>query len=203
MKRKAEDELGPHSAKRSPSASLTMNMSNSRSGGSNSPAQAQETVGEAGRGRTETNKATARPTSLGSTTEVKVPKRRLAATKEISPPPLRRSVAIGREVTTVQYRSAIANMYMLASISSTTQSKFMMTYPNGALRITRTPGRGKTKNCVNLQDVIHKQHLISACVFSFFISEPEFFAHLPLSDSSNAVPVSESNRPSRSGKLTS
>jgi hypothetical protein len=67
-----------------------------------------------------------------------------------------------------------------------------MKYPNGALRITRTPGRklDQSKNCVNLDDVIHKEHLISACVFSFFIGGDELYKHLPLSHSSDAVPVS-------------
>jgi hypothetical protein len=46
-----------------------------------------------------------------------------------------------------------------------------------------------SKNCVNLQDVIHKQHLVSACVFSFFIGDEELFDHLPLSHSSVNVPV--------------
>jgi hypothetical protein len=40
--------------------------------------------------------------------------------------------------------------------------------------------------------VIHKEHLISACVFSFFIGDGELYNHLPLSHSSNAVPVSRS-----------
>jgi hypothetical protein len=69
-------------------------------------------------------------------------------------------------------------------------SKPTMKYPNGALRITRTPGRAQSKNCVNLPDVIHKEHLISACVFSFFIAGDELYDHLPLSHSSDAVPVS-------------
>ncbi|TVY86325.1 Tyrosyl-DNA phosphodiesterase, partial [Lachnellula willkommii] len=68
-------------------------------------------------------------------------------------------------------------------------SKLSITYPNGALRITRTPGRGNTKNCVNLTDVIHARHLISACIFSFYIGDNELYEHLPLSHSSNAVPI--------------
>lgn len=62
-------------------------------------------------------------------------------------------------------------------------------FPNGALRITRTPGRLRSKNCINLTDVIHKDSLVSACVFSFFIANEELFEHLPLSRTSNAVPV--------------
>lgn len=64
-----------------------------------------------------------------------------------------------------------------------------MAFPNGALRITRTPGRSRAKNCINLTDVIHKDSLASACVFSFFIANEELFEHLPLSRTSNAVPV--------------
>ncbi|KAF8847027.1 phospholipase D/nuclease [Acephala macrosclerotiorum] len=73
--------------------------------------------------------------------------------------------------------------------SSISSSKITMTYPNGGIRITRTPGRQTTKNCVNLKDLIDKQHLISACVFSFFIANEELFPYLPLSHSSNAVPI--------------
>ncbi|TVY67547.1 Tyrosyl-DNA phosphodiesterase [Lachnellula suecica] len=45
------------------------------------------------------------------------------------------------------------------------------------------------KNCVRLEDVIHKEHLLSACVFSFFIAQEELFDHLPFSLSSNKVPI--------------
>ena len=95
-----------------------------------------------------------------------------------------------------------ADSYTLASLSSASASKITITYPNGALRITRTPGRQKTKNCVNLEDVIHKQHLISACVFSFFIGDRELYDHLPLSHSSDAVPVSASHTPPSSIRMT-
>ncbi|KAI8633533.1 tyrosyl-DNA phosphodiesterase I [Xylariaceae sp. FL1651] len=64
-----------------------------------------------------------------------------------------------------------------------------MTYPTGALRITRTPGRKDTKNCVNLSEVIHKDHLKSACIYSFFIAEEELYSHLPLSHTSDEVPI--------------
>lgn len=60
------------------------------------------------------------------------------------------------------------------------------------MRITRTPGRQDTKNCVNLYDVIHKENPLSACIFSFFIGGDELFRHLPLSHASNAVPASVS-----------
>lgn len=64
-----------------------------------------------------------------------------------------------------------------------------MSFPNGAVRITRTPGRSRAKNCINLTDVIHKDSLESACIFSFFVANEELFEHLPLSRTSNAVPV--------------
>lgn len=66
-----------------------------------------------------------------------------------------------------------------------------MAYPNGALRITRTPGRLNYKNCVGLSDIINKEHLVSACIFAFYIADEEFLPYLPISTSStNAVPVS-------------
>ncbi len=65
-----------------------------------------------------------------------------------------------------------------------------MKYGNGAIRITRTAGRKHAKNCVNLQDVIHKEHLESACIYSFFIAEEELYEHLPLSHTSGGIPVS-------------
>lgn len=77
-----------------------------------------------------------------------------------------------------------------ADAAKSIQPGISMAFPHGALRITRTPGRRNAKNCINLNDVIHKEHLLSACVFSFFISDEELFPHLPLSDSSHAVPVS-------------
>lgn len=69
-------------------------------------------------------------------------------------------------------------------------SKVTMAFPEGALRITRTPGRKNQKNCINLGDLIHKDHLVSACIYAFFIARNELFRHLPLSNSSNDVPVS-------------
>lgn len=71
------------------------------------------------------------------------------------------------------------------------QASPAMAYPNGGIRITRTPGRKTAKNCVNLKDLIHKDQLISACIFSFYIADDELFPHLPLSHSSNAKPVSD------------
>ncbi|KAL1882211.1 hypothetical protein Daus18300_000697 [Diaporthe australafricana] len=76
-----------------------------------------------------------------------------------------------------------------ATRSTSGLSDARMAFPDGALRITRTPGRLRAKNCINLADVIHKDSLISACVFSFFIANDELFKHLPLSKTSDAVPV--------------
>ncbi|KAK8119694.1 ubiquitin interaction domain-containing protein [Apiospora kogelbergensis] len=65
-----------------------------------------------------------------------------------------------------------------------------MAYPNGALRITRTPGRLNDKNCVGLGDIINKEHLVSACIFAFYIADEEFLPYLPISTSStDAVPI--------------
>lgn len=65
-----------------------------------------------------------------------------------------------------------------------------MKYPNGGIRLTRTPGRQNARNCVNLKDVIESPDcLISALIFSFFIADDEIFPYLPLSHSSDAVPV--------------
>lgn len=75
-------------------------------------------------------------------------------------------------------------------LARSNQPGISMAFPNGALRITRTPGRRNAKNCVNLTDVIDKEQLVSACVFSFFIADEELFQHLPLSRSSHTVPVS-------------
>lgn len=66
-----------------------------------------------------------------------------------------------------------------------------MRYSGGAIRITRTPGRQQAGNCVNLEDIIDKRSLVSACVFSFYIGDQELFRHLPLSRSTNSVPVSD------------
>ncbi|CZT45978.1 uncharacterized protein RSE6_06344 [Rhynchosporium secalis] len=76
-----------------------------------------------------------------------------------------------------------------SSLSSPSISVATVNYPNGALRITRTPGRKNAKNCVNLKDEIQGKSLVSACAFSFFIGENEFYDHFPLSHSSNAVPI--------------
>ncbi|KAK8033925.1 tyrosyl-DNA phosphodiesterase-domain-containing protein [Apiospora marii] len=65
-----------------------------------------------------------------------------------------------------------------------------MAYPNGGLRITRTPGRRTAKNCVSLGDLIDKYHLVSACIFAFYIADEELFPHLPTpGGTKEAVPV--------------
>lgn len=73
-----------------------------------------------------------------------------------------------------------------------------MKYPNGAIRITRTPGRKDAKNCVNLPDIIDKDHLVSACIFAYFIADPELVHYLPVSRSSDTVPVSLARSAQRS-----
>ncbi|CZT07545.1 uncharacterized protein RAG0_12942 [Rhynchosporium agropyri] len=89
-----------------------------------------------------------------------------------------------------------------SSLSSPSIAVATVKYPNGTLRITRTPGRKNAKNCVNLKDVIQGKSLVSACAFSFFIGENEFYDHFPLSHSSNAVPVSLSSPVSVDNVLT-
>lgn len=64
-----------------------------------------------------------------------------------------------------------------------------MTYPNGALRITRTLGREHCKNCVDLKDVIQKEELVSACCHAFVIGGMELYQHLPFSATNDDVPV--------------
>jgi len=62
-------------------------------------------------------------------------------------------------------------------------------YLNGALRITRTPGRATHKNCVNLRDVIQKEELRAAMIYAFYIEDSELFPQLPFSFSEDRVPV--------------
>lgn len=76
-----------------------------------------------------------------------------------------------------------------ARIRKQATSPISITYPNGAIRITRTPGRQRAKNCVNLSDIIHRDELKSACIFSFFIAEEELYQHLPLAHTSSKVPI--------------
>ncbi|KAI1274225.1 tyrosyl-DNA phosphodiesterase I [Xylaria sp. FL0933] len=76
-----------------------------------------------------------------------------------------------------------------AKTANSTAPSVCMKYLNGAIRITRTPGRKHAKNCVNLKDVIHKDHLQSACIYAFFIAEDELYEHLPFSHSSGGIPI--------------
>lgn len=82
------------------------------------------------------------------------------------------------------------NSLALAVKPLTSSSEARMAYPNGGIRITRTPGRQQAKNCVNLEDLVHREDLTSACVFSFFIDDEELLKYFPLSHSSGAPPVS-------------
>lgn len=70
-----------------------------------------------------------------------------------------------------------------------TSANIQMKYPNGAIRMTRTQGRDDTKNCINLEDIIDKKNLVSACIYSYFMSDNELFHHLPFSKTSNDVPI--------------
>lgn len=78
--------------------------------------------------------------------------------------------------------------------SSSTEPRVTKDFPNVALRITRIPGRNNQKDCTNLGDLIHKDHLVSACLYAFYIATTELFRHLPLSYSSDDVPVSSDFR---------
>ena len=77
-----------------------------------------------------------------------------------------------------------------ASSSSGSSSAHTIKFPNGAVRITRTPGRTHHKNCISLEDIVSRNYLVSACLYSFYIAESEFFPHFPFSKTSNAIPVS-------------
>ena len=99
MKRKTEEELRPPSVKRTSSASLSMNIPSTRSSGSTSLAKAQDNESEAVLDSTDSSKAATEPSGPGSAAEAQALKRSLAATREISPPPLRRKVATGCKFT--------------------------------------------------------------------------------------------------------
>lgn len=62
-------------------------------------------------------------------------------------------------------------------------------FADGALRITRTPGRLNDPNAVSLLELVDKDSLVSAAIFSFFIAESEFFEHLPLGRGARPVTV--------------
>ncbi|KAK9897498.1 phospholipase D/nuclease [Cystobasidium minutum MCA 4210] len=56
------------------------------------------------------------------------------------------------------------------------------TFKDGALRMTRTPGRAEsnTPNCISMEELIDKDSLISCCVFAFFIGQSEFYRFPPM-----------------------
>lgn len=85
--------------------------------------------------------------------------------------------------------ATFAESFGSSSFSSSSGKAHTLQFPDGALRITRTPGRMGQKNCISMEDLVSRDHLVSACLYSFFIAEPEFFPHFPFSKSSNAVPV--------------
>ncbi|KAJ7500760.1 tyrosyl-DNA phosphodiesterase-domain-containing protein [Mycena galericulata] len=62
--------------------------------------------------------------------------------------------------------------------------KLPMKYKGGALRLTRTPGRGRM-NTVSLGDLIHPNELSSAFVFAYFIEPGVLFKHFPFKTSQN------------------
>lgn len=98
------------------------------------------------------------------------------------------SSAAAKRGADTQLARDVAKRSRAAPITGT-RPHIRMAFPDGALRITRTPGRPRAKNCINLADLIQKDSLVSACVFSFFIANEELFEHLPLSPTSDAVPV--------------
>ncbi|KAK8081188.1 hypothetical protein PG997_009006 [Apiospora hydei] len=96
----------------------------------------------------------------------------------------------GQDLLSPTSRGKIAKHTFSTSPRQTRPAPFGMTYPNGGLRITRTPGRRRTKNCVGLGDIIDKDHLVSACIFAFYIADEELFQHLPISRrSADPVPI--------------
>ncbi|KAF7366991.1 Phospholipase D/nuclease [Mycena sanguinolenta] len=61
-------------------------------------------------------------------------------------------------------------------------------YHNGALRLTRTPGRHNTANTVSLEDLIDRHFLCSAMVYAFFIENPYVFDFFPFQKRPNPRP---------------
>lgn len=113
---------------------------------------------------------------------------RLSLMEQESPKSATKSSAAAKRGADKQLARDVAKRSRTTPTSSG-RSHVRVAFPNGALRITRTPGRSRAMNCINLTDVIHKDSLVSACIFSFFIANEELFEHLPLSRTSNAVPV--------------
>ncbi|KAK0107893.1 hypothetical protein ONS96_003680 [Cadophora gregata f. sp. sojae] len=112
--------------------------------------------------------------------------RKLDKSAPISPPPLRRNIQT--DTSPGQQRSETSEQ-VASSLSAISKAEAKITYPHGALRITRTPGRVNAKNCINLKDVVQGKSLVSACVFSFFIGEEEFYRHFPFTQLSDKVPI--------------
>ncbi|KAJ7611404.1 tyrosyl-DNA phosphodiesterase-domain-containing protein [Mycena polygramma] len=71
-----------------------------------------------------------------------------------------------------------------------TRPKLDMKYAGGALRLTRTRGRGRagTPNTVSLEDLIHPDDLSSAFVFSYCIENDLLFEYFPFKTSANPRP---------------
>ncbi|KAF7367003.1 Peptide hydrolase [Mycena sanguinolenta] len=68
------------------------------------------------------------------------------------------------------------------------QEKPKMKYENGALRLTRTPGRRHAPNTVSLADLIHPDFLCSAIVYAFFIENDHVFQFFPFENGRNPQP---------------
>ncbi|KAJ7349815.1 tyrosyl-DNA phosphodiesterase-domain-containing protein [Mycena albidolilacea] len=70
---------------------------------------------------------------------------------------------------------------MKISAENATRPKLSMKYADGALRITRTPGRQNTRNTVSLDDLIEPKYLSAAMIYSYFIEPGYLFERfLPL-----------------------
>lgn len=67
-----------------------------------------------------------------------------------------------------------------SSASSSRPRVESLQFPQGALRITRTPGRTYARNTTSLSDLISKDHLIAGLCYAFFIAQDELFRHLPI-----------------------
>jgi tyrosyl-DNA phosphodiesterase-1 len=96
MKRKAEEQLGPGSSKSS--GSFDMNVSSPRTLGPTSLMKVLKTESKARLGNADSSKGNVTSSLLEPTSEVNAPKRSYAATRDISPPPLRRKVVTTSEL---------------------------------------------------------------------------------------------------------
>ncbi|PVH71858.1 phospholipase D/nuclease [Cadophora sp. DSE1049] len=115
------------------------------------------------------------------------------AEEDLGPQSMKRAQAARVDLTSSNYSPGYqppgSPERVTSSLSAISKAEAKMTYAHGALRITRTPGRVNSKNCINLRDVIQGKSLVSACAFSFFIGEEEFYRHFPLTHSSDKVPI--------------